>query len=206
MEAVFLADILARPADDTPRLVFADWRTERDGPGDSLRAEFIRVQCELARLGTACDGYYCDEDIGHVDCRGVRLGRREQALWEQDAHLAGMPDMVRLLLAGCSGRIWRRGFLEHITLSARHWCDHHRTLLAVAPLQQGHLLDRLSVVFFRMKDQVFLHNFGIHEKAFATLSYAIWQTQPHDGNQPGLSAWWVPHVWPGITFHGPDFD
>src|SRR5437764_1154624 len=45
-EAAFLAAILDRPDDDAPRLVYADWLDERGDP----RGEFIRVQCELARL------------------------------------------------------------------------------------------------------------------------------------------------------------
>lgn len=42
----FLAAIVARPADDLPRLVFADWLDEQ---GEAARAEFVRVQCELAK-------------------------------------------------------------------------------------------------------------------------------------------------------------
>lgn len=42
-----LAAIRANPDEDTPRLVFADWLEES---GDHHRAEFVRVQCELARL------------------------------------------------------------------------------------------------------------------------------------------------------------
>ncbi|VTU01012.1 unnamed protein product [Gemmataceae bacterium] len=45
-EAGFLADICANPDDDTPRLVYADWLQERDR---EARAEFIRVQCGIAR-------------------------------------------------------------------------------------------------------------------------------------------------------------
>jgi uncharacterized protein (TIGR02996 family) len=41
----FLANILEHPDDDAPRLVFADWLEEH---GQSARAEFIRVQIELA--------------------------------------------------------------------------------------------------------------------------------------------------------------
>lgn len=41
-----LATILAHPEDDLPRLVYADWLEER---GEHERAEFIRVQCELAK-------------------------------------------------------------------------------------------------------------------------------------------------------------
>ncbi len=46
--AALLRSILAAPDDDAPRLVYADWLDEN---GEPERAEFIRVQCELARLG-----------------------------------------------------------------------------------------------------------------------------------------------------------
>src|SRR5687767_12719020 len=46
VENAFLADILADPKDDTPRLIFADWLQERGDP----RGEFIHVQCQLAAL------------------------------------------------------------------------------------------------------------------------------------------------------------
>ena len=39
-----LEEIFARPEDDAPRLVYADWLAERDPP----RSKFIVVQCELA--------------------------------------------------------------------------------------------------------------------------------------------------------------
>jgi uncharacterized protein (TIGR02996 family) len=42
----FLADILAHPDDDTPRLVYADWLAEH---GDPDRAAFIRTQIEAHR-------------------------------------------------------------------------------------------------------------------------------------------------------------
>jgi uncharacterized protein (TIGR02996 family) len=44
-ETAFLRSIAEESDDDTPRLVFADWLEEH---GDAARAEFIRVQCELA--------------------------------------------------------------------------------------------------------------------------------------------------------------
>ena len=42
----FIEAIRDAPEDDTHRLVYADWLEDH---GDSDRAEFIRVQCELAR-------------------------------------------------------------------------------------------------------------------------------------------------------------
>ncbi len=48
--AAFLEAIVNNPDDDTARLVFADWLDEQGSADDAARAEFIRVQCELARL------------------------------------------------------------------------------------------------------------------------------------------------------------
>jgi uncharacterized protein (TIGR02996 family) len=59
-QAALLAAIIAHPDDDTLRLAYADWLDEHlpDGvpapaPGPSARAEYIRVQCRLARF--PCD-------------------------------------------------------------------------------------------------------------------------------------------------------
>jgi uncharacterized protein (TIGR02996 family) len=52
-EPAFLRAILADPSDDGPRLVYADWLDER---GQAARAEFIRVQCELAKGCDKCHG------------------------------------------------------------------------------------------------------------------------------------------------------
>jgi uncharacterized protein (TIGR02996 family) len=45
-----LAGILAHPDEDAPRLVYADWLQEH---GEPYRADFLRVQIELARLRAA---------------------------------------------------------------------------------------------------------------------------------------------------------
>src|SRR6516162_4698742 len=42
-----LQDIIENPADDCPRLAYADWLEEH---GQADRAEFIRVQCRLVGL------------------------------------------------------------------------------------------------------------------------------------------------------------
>ena len=44
------AAIVANAEEDTPRLAYADWLDEH---GDADRAEFIRVQCQLAELPPA---------------------------------------------------------------------------------------------------------------------------------------------------------
>jgi uncharacterized protein (TIGR02996 family) len=91
-EEGFLRAIGADRDDDTPRLVFADWLDEH---GQPERAEFIRVQCALARLP---DG----------DPRRRPLAAREQALWpHRDPDPEGA---VRR-----AGNIaWRRGFPDAV--------------------------------------------------------------------------------------------
>ena len=49
----FLRALLAQPDDDTLRLAMADWLDENDDPA---RAEFIRVQVELARGSRSASG------------------------------------------------------------------------------------------------------------------------------------------------------
>ncbi len=53
----FVAAVAASPEDDLPRLVFADWLDEN---GDPERAEFIRVQCELAKAAVWQDTDFRD--------------------------------------------------------------------------------------------------------------------------------------------------
>jgi len=65
-EQALLRAFIADPADDTVRLAYADWLDEHDEPE---RAEFIRVQIELARLPTD-------------DPRRTALGEREAELFE----------------------------------------------------------------------------------------------------------------------------
>lgn len=47
--AAILRAVCERPNDDTPRLLYAEFLEGTGDPNDIVRAEFIRVQCELAR-------------------------------------------------------------------------------------------------------------------------------------------------------------
>jgi uncharacterized protein (TIGR02996 family) len=84
-EKALLAAIWDHPHEDTPRLVYADWLDEH---GDAPRAEFIRVQCELARLGEWDDSP-----------RKAELEKREQQLWKKHAKewKAGLPPLLQKL-------------------------------------------------------------------------------------------------------------
>ena len=75
-DRAFLDDIREHPDDDAPRLIYAGWLDEH---GDGARAEFIRVQCELARLKER-------------DRRRKVLARRKQELLE--AHRLAWTDLA----------------------------------------------------------------------------------------------------------------
>jgi uncharacterized protein (TIGR02996 family) len=116
----FLQAILAAPDDDMVRLVYADWLEEH---GDPARAEFIRVQIELARI---------EED----DPRRPYLHYRERSL-ERDYHAqwraqADCPEagVVRFV----------RGFVEEITLPAASFLNHAESMFARIPLRGVRLL------------------------------------------------------------------
>lgn len=103
LSAGFLSDILAHPEDDTPRLIYADWLEDQ---GQEARAEFIRVQIELARLD-------------HWDARYVPLKLREWELLRthKRAWLKELPS-----LKSCSWSEFRRGFMTGCHLhSLKKW-------------------------------------------------------------------------------------
>jgi uncharacterized protein (TIGR02996 family) len=91
-----LAAIVAEPDDDLHRLAYADWIEEN---GDTNRAEFIRVQIDLARL---------PED----DSRRPDLVKREQALLK--AHRKSW--LTEFTKADLQLAEFRRGFVERATL------------------------------------------------------------------------------------------
>ena len=76
-----LAAVWAAPHDDLPRLAYADWLDER---GDAPRAEFIRVQCAVAKLDPWDDGR------GPLEKREAALRRKWGQGWK-----AGLPDAYR---------------------------------------------------------------------------------------------------------------
>jgi uncharacterized protein (TIGR02996 family) len=116
--AAFLADIVANPDDDTPRLVYADWLDEN---GDPDRAEFIRAQIELHRLAADSPRY-------------AELLARQRLLLEanKEAWEAGLPKAP-----GIGWWRWSRGFVSGVRISSAKACrDHGATLFAATPIQE----------------------------------------------------------------------
>jgi uncharacterized protein (TIGR02996 family) len=113
-DQAFLEDILARPEDDHPRLIYADWL--EDHGGDPYRAEFIRVQCELAGLE--------EHDARHLDLadRQELFLRRFGDGWQ--------PEVPREVRDG-----FRRGFVAFLKLEAHQWLRELDRWSAVTPVE-----------------------------------------------------------------------
>lgn len=120
-----LATVLAEPAADTPRLVYADYLDE-SGPADAVaRAEFIRVQCELAAGGADPD-------------RRALLAAREAVLLAAYNKAWLAPLKVRgeaLENAGTHGQ-FRRGFVELVWMPAAVYLAKADRLFARAPVRE----------------------------------------------------------------------
>ena len=111
--APFLQAIVADPHNDTPRLIYADWL---DAQGQSTRAEFIRLQCESARLRK-----------GSPRRQALEL-RADELLFEHESEWLGekTEQIVRWK--------FRRGFLHSATMTADAFLKHGESVFQTEPL------------------------------------------------------------------------
>jgi uncharacterized protein (TIGR02996 family) len=135
-DSSFLRAILEDPLDDGPRLVWADALDERGDP----RGEFVRVQCELARIDGELSEHNSDSK-GTCICRRcvilrkaiAPLRRRERELylanwepWTEDIRSALKPlsyGPESCTLPDSSQARWnfRRGLVGSVTLTAEQF-------------------------------------------------------------------------------------
>jgi uncharacterized protein (TIGR02996 family) len=114
----FLADIIESPDDDSLRLIYADWLEET---GQPERAEFIRVQIELACLRSGE--------------RRHELEARERVLLEEYRDEWAEP--VRRFVADTT---FRRGFVEAIAVRAEVFLAGSDSWFQAAPIRRVHFL------------------------------------------------------------------
>ena len=152
--AVALRRVLAAPDDDGPRLEYADV-CERFG--DANRAEFIRVQCELATRNPAPILPSNQEELDALRARERELWLRREAVaggqYRCKAHswLPAPPGLTsRVRLDDPSHIGWcvaedlfetfrcevRRGFVEAVTCSGDDWARHGDAVLAAHPVRR----------------------------------------------------------------------
>lgn len=151
--AAFLAAIIAEPENDLPRLIYADYLDER---GESERAEFIRVQCELARLPgcSSCDvspgirryattdGNWIEDDCNVCGGTGLNESDHAIALRRRERELLTPVNAAfwaaNLPCPGCEehGTVWHRGFVSEITCPWSDWQRLASAIMAATPLRK----------------------------------------------------------------------
>jgi uncharacterized protein (TIGR02996 family) len=112
----FLQAIIESPDDDGPRLIYTDYLEEH---GQPERAEFIRVQCLLARMPAA------------------NPGRQELEAREQVLATANGKTWIGPLVGLVTDWQFRRGFVECITMMWRAFRNCHEDyLFRLTPLRE----------------------------------------------------------------------
>jgi uncharacterized protein (TIGR02996 family) len=116
--STFLRAILENPDDDTARLVYADWLEEHGGEADAVRAEFIRVECELWKTEAHTPRYR-------------KLEKRETALLKAHKKEWAAPFKGQALFLR-----FYRGFIEDLTVNAHTFCQRGARWFDEVPLRR----------------------------------------------------------------------
>src|SRR5262245_18510189 len=126
LEDAFLADIAEHPADDAPRLIYADWLDEYGRPE---RAELIRVQVRRAAL---------PEDA--FEQRELSWTERDLVKEHATAWRAALP-----VLPGVEWGDFARGFVSHARVqSAAAFLEQANALFRAAPVQRVRIKDAIT--------------------------------------------------------------
>jgi uncharacterized protein (TIGR02996 family) len=122
-EAALTAAVVSTPDDDLPRLVFADWCDEN---GEPERAEFIRLQCALARP----DGLTADRLIELRIREKVMLSAHGER-WLEPLRRKGEP-----LFSQKSHGQFHRGFVEVVWMPAAEFTKTADRLFRRCPVRE----------------------------------------------------------------------
>jgi uncharacterized protein (TIGR02996 family) len=144
-----LLEVIRRdPADDLPRLAFADLLDEQ---GEAERAEFIRVQVELEPLRCWSDGTL-GEPLNDAEVAELRrynaLRRRERELmtsnvvpiWRSWAAPANRLTPQGALFS--DHVFFRRGFVWRVHCTLAAWREHGPAVVRAQPIERAELSDR----------------------------------------------------------------
>jgi uncharacterized protein (TIGR02996 family) len=112
-EEGFIAAIAESPDDEAPCLVFADWLEER---GDTDRSDFIRLQCQLARMDPA-DVRYPDLHLRQLE---LLAAHEQEWLGEWSRRLVRWE--------------FKRGLLHSVTVTPEPFLQHGNDLFARHPV------------------------------------------------------------------------
>lgn len=138
-----LAAVCADPADDLPRLAYADLCEER---GDLARAEYVRLSVTAARLEPSCRCAACKQFELRPPLRGTSGGKACTC----DPTWRAAKVRCSQMLNGCppNGELWagkflrslglrfdyRRGFVGSVELTLAQWLEYGPRLVELHPL------------------------------------------------------------------------
>lgn len=128
-----LRAILDDPHDVDLRLVFADFLSDN---GQEDRGDFIRVECDIARI---CEGNRTgkpEPDAERLDSLIARQSELMQNIWETGGWFDPLP---KHLISDC---VHRRGFVEEVYCSLADWREYGPSLMRSQPLLRVTLSDR----------------------------------------------------------------
>ena len=123
--------IIAQPDDDAPRLVYADWLEEN---GSTARAEFIRIQCEMAKREL------WEEEFSQLERQSEKLLEKHEEAWKKEigvkkAHL-----------------YYRRGTIEQLTLSAKALFELDPEVLKSTPIKRVRITHANDEKLIKLRD------------------------------------------------------
>jgi uncharacterized protein (TIGR02996 family) len=160
-----IAAICLHPAEDTPRLAFADWLEEHDDPA---RAEFVRKSIEQETYSASSDGGECTQcyharlrlPTTNGPCRctpAVRELRGRVNTLLRDNERRWLPPWWPDVGADRPSRPvwnprWRRGFVDRVDLETQALHTQAAHLFRECPLQQVRLDNKFPHSFFRAFD------------------------------------------------------
>lgn len=149
--AGLLDAILADPADDGLRLIFADWLEDN---GEPARAEFIRAQIALVGVRSECGSESGDYLCRSTRCRLCPLIRRQNAAWLETPPGPSPGSVVGGIAAPWAITVYagpdhrppvmhvRRGFVESALCSLGDWMKHGPEIARSHPITRVTLTDR----------------------------------------------------------------
>ena len=125
-EQALLAAVLARPDDDLPRLVYADYLEELGDEHLVARAEFIRLQCSLAD----------PSESAHPNRAAWQIRERVLFLQFSQRWLAPLRERGQPLFTPRSHGQFRRGFVEVLWMPAGWFVDKARKIVSSCPARE----------------------------------------------------------------------
>ncbi len=187
----FLKSILANPDDDGLRLVAADWLEEH---GECDRAEFIRVQVELA----------ASRNGGMPALHFSNLRRRERELLEAHGEQWAAPVPLQYY------PIFSRGFVHNLTTDWANWShgDNAARIMAAQPIRKVRLTTQPALTSREERHNRSVTVWLAGGSKTATIVYG---SRPLDANSlrrecEQLVSKLLKAEWPGIKFELPAID